>query len=271
MSKQLLKEQIKFGQCDPQLFKQLKIVDNIESDVAFQLLSKRAILIEIKKDKTLNIENLYYYKLLLGDIVFRDNQIIALQNSDVILINKELIEYFQQEERIKKIENFINILLEINIFKGLSYYQLKQLVKECVHINLNENRKLFNQGEIPTDAFILIKGQLQLFKSTEGIELVFSQNRNHFAIYECMNSKPIQFNVITKSECSLIKINRKTLLKFEQDLKVKKEINIDLNEFKSEIFRKKEQQKFKKKVLEEVSRDLKRRGQLPKLRNQSYY
>ncbi|CAD8063984.1 unnamed protein product [Paramecium sonneborni] len=271
MNKQLLKEQIKFGLCDPNLFKQLKIVDDIESDVAFQLLSKRATLIEIKKDDIINIDNQFYYKLLLGDILIRDNKIIALQNSDVILINKGLIEWFQQEEKLNKIENCIDILFELQIFNSLSYYQLKQLVKQSIYITLNENRMLFHQGEVPTDGIILVKGQLQQFKSTEGIELVFNQNRKHFAIYECINSKPMQFNVKTKSECALIKINRKTLLKYELDLKVKKELNIDLNQFKLEIIKKKEWQKFKTKVIEEVNKDLERKRQLPKLRTQSQY
>lgn len=50
---------------------------------------------EIKKDKTVNIDDLHYYKLLLGDIIIRDNKIITLSNSDIILINKRLVEYFQ--------------------------------------------------------------------------------------------------------------------------------------------------------------------------------
>lgn len=73
----------------------MKIVDGIENDAAIELLSKRATLIEIKKDKTVNIDDLYYYKLLLGDIIIIDNKIIALQSSDVILLKKGLIEWFQ--------------------------------------------------------------------------------------------------------------------------------------------------------------------------------
>ncbi|CAD8165742.1 unnamed protein product [Paramecium pentaurelia] len=271
MSKQLLKEQIKFGQCDPNLFKQLKIVEGIENDAAIELLSKRATLMEIKKDKTVNIDDLHYYKLLFGDIIIRDNKIIALQHSDIILINKRLVEYFQQEEKQRKIENSIDILLEISIFKGLSYLQLKQLINESSFIKLNENRIIFHQGIIPTDCIILLVGQLQQFKSTEGIELVLNQNRKYFAIYECLNSKPMQYNVKTISECSLIKINRQSLLKLELDLKVKKELNIDFTQFKMEIIRKKEWLRFKTKVIEDANKDLEKRRLLPKLRTQSQY
>ncbi|CAK73321.1 unnamed protein product (macronuclear) [Paramecium tetraurelia] len=245
MSKQLLKEQIKFGHCDPNLFKQLKIVEGIENDAAIELLSKRATLMEIKKDKTVNMDDLYYYKLLLGDIIIREGKIIASMNSDVILINKGLVEYFQQEEKQRRIETSINMLLDISVFKGLSYHQLKQIIKESSFVKLNDNRILLHQGVVPTDCIILVEGQLQQYKSTEGVELVLNQNRKHFAIYECLNSKAMQFNVKTISECSLIKINRSSLLKFELDLKVKKEVNLDFSQFKMDIARKKDWLKFK--------------------------
>lgn len=54
-------------------------------------------------------------------------------------------------------------------------------------------------------------------------------NKNYVAIYECTNSKAMQYKVRTDSECELLKLERKVLLKLENDLKIKKEETIEIS------------------------------------------
>lgn len=73
MSKLVLREQIKFGKCDPKLFYELRIVEGINDPAVLELLSKRAYLIEIKKGKSIPFQKDKYYKLLFGEYEIEDN------------------------------------------------------------------------------------------------------------------------------------------------------------------------------------------------------
>ncbi len=112
----------------------------------------------------------------------------------------------------------LQILSSFVIFKGLTEDDLKMIQVNCQRQRFKEGDILLKEGQVNSDFYIIINGQVEVCLPEQNIEikskrptkvkLAIENEADFFGEYSLIDSKPASASVIAKQAGELIKITK---------------------------------------------------------------
>ena len=107
------------------------------------------------------------------------------------------------------VQNKIETLKKINLFKALTYKEITQLL-EVIHIShVQKNETLIEQGAIGEDMFVILKGEVQVI--IDGQEVACLKPGNYFGEMSLIDKSPRSATIVSKGPCKLMRLEREEL------------------------------------------------------------
>ena len=120
------------------------------------------------------------------------------------------------------IQNKIETLKKINLFKALTYKEITQLL-EVIHITLiKDKRQILKQGDVGEDMFVILKGEVEVHIDQKKVTDLGPGS--YFGEMSLIDRSPRSATIISKSVCKLMRLEREelfTLLKHEPRIGLK--------------------------------------------------
>ena len=130
------------------------------------------------------------------------------QNIDVDVERRKGTE---QRAVLKYYKRMIDITEKIPVFNGLTIEQNKKLLNVCYQKTLLKDTYIYKQGEKSDAFFILIKGQLKIFRNKIFLSNIY--NTDIIGLVDVLSGIPRLTSVITTDDSTIIKINKTELFR----------------------------------------------------------